>query len=54
MARHRGSQLEAREISAREAIPEGWWSAGLGQKPVAITHLFLALLVQIIQPLAGS
>jgi hypothetical protein len=53
IARLKGSQLEVKEISTNEKVPEGWWSASLSQKPVAITNLFVALFFLIVKSLMG-
>lgn len=53
IARLKGSQLEVKEINTNEKVPEGWWSANLSQKPVAITNLFVALFLLILKLLIG-
>ena len=53
IARLKGSQLEVEEINTNEKVPEGWWSASLSQKPVAITNLFVALFFLIVKSLMG-
>lgn len=37
-----GVRIEVAEIKADEKIPQGWWNASLGQKPVALTNLLVA------------
>ena len=54
VAQLKKARLEVREIDNDEKVPEGWWSASLSQKPVAITNLFVALLFLIVKPLIGS
>lgn len=49
IARLNGTRLDVAEIGRDEAIPEGWWSASLGRKPVATTNLFAALVFLIIK-----
>ena len=53
IAQLKGTQLTITEIGSDEKIPEGWWSASISQKPVAITNLFASLLFLIVKPLIG-
>lgn len=53
IARLKGSQLEIQEFNTNEKVPEGWWSANLGQKPFAVTNLFVILFLLIIKLLIG-
>ncbi len=53
IAQLKGSKLEISEIDKDEKVPEGWWSASLSQKPIAITNLFVALFFLIVKSLIG-
>lgn len=53
IAQLKGTQLTVTEIGSDEKIPEGWWSASISSKPVAITNLFASLFFLIVKPLIG-
>jgi hypothetical protein len=53
IAQLKGTQLNINKISSDEKIPEGWWSASINQKPIAITNLFVSLFFLIVKPLIG-
>lgn len=53
IARMTGTQLEIKDLGRGQQPPEGWWSASITQKPVAVTNLFVSLLFLIIKPLIG-
>jgi hypothetical protein len=44
----KNGRLDITEIGKEDKTPEGWWDASLASKPVAITNLFQALLVLIL------
>lgn len=47
IAQLKGTQVNVREISKDEKAPEGWWSASIIRKPIAITNLFGSLFFLI-------
>lgn len=49
IAQLRTRKLEVAEISKSEKIPDGWWDAGISDKPVSITNLFQSLFFLILQ-----
>ena len=53
IAQLKGAQLNINEIRSDEKVPEGWWSASMSQKPIAITNLFVSLFFLILKPLIG-
>ena len=53
IAQLKGTQLKINEICSDEKVPEGWWSASIHQKPIAITNLFVSLFFLILKPMMG-
>lgn len=53
IARFIGTRLEISEIDKAAQLPEGWWSASLSKKPVAVTNLFVSLFFLIVKLLTG-
>jgi hypothetical protein len=53
IAQIKGTQLKVSEIGSAEKVPEGWWSASISQKPIAITNLFVSLFFLIFKSLIG-
>jgi hypothetical protein len=51
IAQLKGAQLNINEIGSDEKVPEGWWSASINQKPIAITNLFVSMFFLIVKPL---
>ena len=47
----KNGHVDIAEIGKEDKTPEGWWDASLASKPVAITNLFQALLVLILNAL---
>jgi len=44
-----GGRLHVAEIAHDEPLPQGWWRAGPGNKPVVVTNLFTALLLMLLK-----
>jgi hypothetical protein len=44
-----GTRLELREMERGANLPEGWWEAGIANKPVALTGALAALALTIVR-----
>ncbi|NLX18577.1 MAG: hypothetical protein GXY53_04735 [Desulfobulbus sp.] len=53
IARFTGTRLEISKIDNFTQLPEGWWSASLSKKPVAMTNLFVSLFFLMVRLVTG-